>query len=342
MQYQPLQSHAPSQAAPLTSPSLLLTAVLLGFVYAILSTPAAYTSNADTLAAIIWPAPAVACALIWRLPYRQWWPFVVAIFVAMIFVGGRDPLSLGADMAFAVLNIVQVVLYTFAGRRFVSGPGAIDTTAKLARYMLFLPLLVNGVTAAIGATIGMVTKHTNWMDEWRVMLVGNGLAILVLLPALLAWFPQHRPRSPATPDDSPWPAVIAAVLGVLLLMVSALVPGFPAEVMRALLSLVLVWAAIQGGIRAASLGLLAAAVAGIGLALSGHGAYGVLPGQGGVWELQVDLAGLAVLSFFVAITVNERQKINLRLERARRFETMGFLTGGIAHDFNNILGAVGG
>jgi signal transduction histidine kinase len=121
------------------------------------------------------------------------------------------------------------------------------------------------------------------------------------------------------------------------------VPGFPAEVLRVLLALVMVWAAISGGLRAASLGVLVAATAGIGLAIAGYGPYSAARGgDEGTWELQVDLAGLAVLSFFVGIAMNERQKLNLRLERARRFETMGFLTGGIAHDFNNILGAVGG
>ncbi|SFU61234.1 Signal transduction histidine kinase [Polaromonas sp. YR568] len=317
-----------------------LTALLLACVYALLSTPAAYTSRPDTLAAIIWPAPAVAAALLWNMPYRQWPVFLVAVFLGMLFVGDADPLSVGADAAFSLLNVFEVALYAFLGRRLVCDNGNIDTTARLARFIVLLPLLATALVAALGATIGVVTKHTNWFEEWRVMLVGNGLAILVLLPALLSWCSGHAQAAQSA--EKPGTALAAAVLCAGLLAASALIDRFPSEVLRVLLSLVLVWAAIRGGLRAASLGILAAAAVGVGMAMAGYGPYSPARGEEGTWELQVDLAGLAVLSFFVAIAVHERQKLNLRLERARRFETMGFLTGGIAHDFNNILGAVGG
>jgi signal transduction histidine kinase len=320
---------------------LVFTALLLACVYALLSTPAAYTSRPDTLAAIIWPAPAVAAALLWNIPYRRWPVFLLAVFLAMLFVGDADPLSLGADAAFALLNVFEVALYAVLGRRVVCESGNIDTTAKLARFIVFLPLLATALVAALGATIGMVTKHSSWTEEWRVILVGNGLAVLVLLPALMSWC-SGQARAAAQSTEKSGVALAAAALCACLLAASALVAGFPAEVLRVLLSLVLVWAAIAGGLRAASLGILAAAAVGVGMAMAGYGPYSPAYGHDGTWELQVDLAGLAVLSFFVAIAVHERQKLNLRLERARRFETMGFLTGGIAHDFNNILGAVGG
>lgn len=321
---------------------LVLQAALLGVVYALLSTPAAFTSSNNTLAAIIWPAPAIAAAWLWRLPYRQWPPFLVAVFVAMLFVGNFDALSVGADSAFAMLNVFQVALYSWAGRRFVNQRGEIDTTRKLARFMVLLALLCTGLVAALGATIGAVTKHTVWLDEWRVMMVGNGLAILVLLPALLAWCPAERRAQAQDESDSfAWTPTIAAALSAAV-FVLALFPRFPAELLRALLSLVLVWAAIHGGLKAASSGLLVAAALGIGLTFVGLGPYASITRGEGIWDLQLDLAGLAVLSFFVAITVYERQKLNRRLDSARRFESMGLLAGGIAHDFNNILGAVGG
>ncbi len=321
---------------------LMAQAVLLGVVYALLSTPAAFTSNVNTLAAIIWPAPAIAAAWLWRLPYRQWPFFLVAVFVAMLFVGNFDELSVRADSAFAVLNVFQVALYSWAGRRFVNERGEIDTTRKLARFMLLLALLCTGLVAALGGAIGALTKHTAWLDEWRVMMVGNGLAILVLLPALLAWCPaDRRAQLEDAAEARSWTATIAAALSAAVFAL-ALLPRFPAELLRALLSLVLVWAAIQGGLRAASSGVLVAAALGIGLTFAGLGPYASAARQEGIWDLQLDLAGLAVLSFFVAITVYERQKLNARLDRARRFESMGMLAGGIAHDFNNILGAVGG
>lgn len=320
-----------------------LQAALLGYAYAVLSIPAAYTTSTSTLAAIIWPASALAAALLWHEPYRHWPVFLLGIFLAMLWVGNLDELSLGADSAFAILDVFQVALYSWVGRRFISQRGEIDTSRKLAQFMIFLPLLCTSVVAALGATIGMLAKQTIWLDEWRVMMVGNGLAVLVLMPALLAWCPADSTAQTTDTTADEWKTpTIAAVLVLALLASAALVASFPAELLRALLSLVLVWAAIHGGLRAAASGMLVATTLGIGLTWFDLGPYASPLRYNGIWELQMDLAGLAVLSFFVAIAVHEKQKLNLRLDRARRFESIGLLAGGIAHDFNNILGAVGG
>ena len=315
---------------------------MLGFAYFALSTPAAFTSSPDVLAAIIWPAPALAAALLWRAPYRDWPLYLLSIFVAMLVVGDADGLAFGVDTAFAVLNVFEVILYAWLGRRFVSISGHIDSTRTLARFVGLLPLLATSLIAALGASIGTVVKGTAWADEWRVMLVGNGLAIMVLLPALLAWFPAESSAEPGDVSNRRGPSTIAAALVFLLLLTSAVLPAISAEVLRALLTLALVWAALYGGLRAAASGVLAAAIIGVGLTLMHLGPYGMKLRQEGAWALQLDLAALAVLSFFVAVTVHEKRKLNSRLERARRFESMGLLAGGIAHDFNNILGAVGG
>jgi hypothetical protein len=191
----------PALDDPASPLRLALLAMLLAFVYTILSTPAAYTSRPDTLAAIIWPAPAMAAALLWNLPYRRWPVLLLAVFLSMMLVGDADPLSVGADAAFALLNVFEVALYAFLGRRLVCEKGDIDSTRKLARFVFLLPLLATSVVAALGATIGALTKHTDWLEEWRVMLVGNGLAVLVLLPALLAWC-SRQARAAAAPGDA--------------------------------------------------------------------------------------------------------------------------------------------
>ena len=320
-----------------------LQALVMACVYAGLSTPAAFTSSEHTLAAIIWPAPALAAAMLWRMPVRRWPAFLLAVFLAMMVVGNLDTLPAGVDVAFALLNVLEVALLSAVGRRFVSERGKIDTARKLARFIFFLPVLVTACTATLGATIGMLTKQTAWLQEWHVLMMGNGLAVLVLLPAALAW---RAPESCASTDgalaDSAQTPLMAALLATLLLLLTTLFDVFAAELLRTLLSLVLVWAAIQGGIRAVACGIVAAATTGIGLTLMDIGPYASLERNNGVWQLQMDLAGLAVLSFFVAITFHERQKLNLRLDRAKRFESIGLLAGGIAHDFNNILGSVGG
>ena len=334
----PIRSHnsSPPESRP------FLSALVLGLAYFALSTPAAFTSSPDVLAAIIWPAPALAAALLWRVAYRQWPLYLLSIFVAMLVVGDQDTLTLSEDAAFALLNVVEVMLYAWLGRHYVSASGQIDSTRKLARFTALIPVLATGVIAALGASIAMLIKDTGWADEWRVILVGNGLAAMVLLPALLAWFPVVSSDASYGQANRGAPSAIAAAMVGMLMLASAVLPGVSAELLRAGLTLTLVWAALYGGLRAAASGMLVAAVSGVGLTLMHLGPYGMRHQQEGAWALQLDLAALAVLSFFVAVTVHEKRKLNSRLERARRLESMGLLAGGIAHDFNNILGAVGG
>ncbi len=260
----------------------------------------------------------------------------------MLIVGDRDALGVKQDAAFALLNVMEVMLYAWLGRRYVSASGHIDSTRKLARFIALLPLLATGLIAGFGASIGALIKGTVWTDEWRVMLVGNGVAAMVLLPALLVWFPAESGMQTDDVNNRRSPSVIAATVVGLLLLASAILPNVSAEVLRALLTLVLVWAALYGGLRAAASGMLAAVMTGVGLTLMHLGPYSTKQEPQGTWALQLDLAALAVLSFFVAVTVHEKHQLNSRLERARRLESMGLLAGGIAHDFNNILGAVGG
>lgn len=316
-----------------TPAHVLLQAVLLGFSYYFLASPAAHLSMSGSLAAVIWPAPGIAVVLLWTLPYRKWPVYLLAVFVAMLFVGDLDHLPLKADLGFAFLNVFEVAFCAWVGRRFVSAKGELQSTAQLIGFILWLPIVACSVIAMVGASIAMLTMEMDWLRELRVFVVSNGLAILVIVPALLAW--RHADASRERNYG-----MVAAVLAVML--ASASIPDFSPAVLRALVALLLVGAAIQGGLRGASLAVLLAAASGIVLYLFGKGVYAQYADGRGVWQLQIDLSGLAVLSFFVAVAVQERQRLAERLERARRFEAMGMLAGGISHDFNNILGAIGG
>ena len=328
----------PAAASPSLLRSILL-AIALGVVYYLIASPAAQMEDQLTLAAIAWPAPTLAIALLWRLPYRQWWPYLLAVFVSMVLVGDLDWLPLETDIEFALLNVLEIGLCAWLGRRFVTPDGNLETVAQLMRFFLLLPLAAIAAIAVLGATIAVTAMHTEWWHEWRALMVGNGVAVLVLVPALLAWYRTTlRERSLRNP------AYLATLLGVAAVAAALTITVMfdtSEEVLRVMLSLIMVTTAIYGGVKSASITVGAAAVGGIALTMYDFGPYRH-DGIDSVWRLQVDLAGLAILSFFVAIAVRERQQLTLRLEQARRFESLGLLAGGIAHDFNNVLGAVGG
>lgn len=113
--------------------------------------------------------------------------------------------------------------------------------------------------------------------------------------------------------------------------------GYQAEVARALLALSLSWAALEGGLVLASQLNALSAIALIAMTLGGRGPYAWHHDGHGVWALQVDLIGVAILSMCIAIATGERRRLARQIERSRRFESLGFFAGGIVHDFSNVL-----
>lgn len=323
-------------------PRTILSAALAALVYYLLASPAANIAQSTTLAAIAWPAPAFMIALLWRKPARAWLPYLVAVFIAMMLVGHRDPLPPPVDAGFALLDVIQVVACLLIGRRWVARDGQIDTLRRLTRFVLLLPVLVILLVSAAGATLAFSAMGGNWLDEWRTLLVGNGLALLVLAPTLLTW--SQPATRPAVIGIGTRGVDLASLVGVLVVgggLLASVVFDFSQEMLRVLLTLALAGAALYGGMRSATLTMSAAAVLAVLLTLYDLGPYRQ-DGLDSTWRLQVDLAGLALLGFFVAVAVRERQALSARMEQMRRFESLGLMAGGIAHDFNNVLGAAGG
>lgn len=321
----------------------MLPACLLGLTYYLLATPAAGLRNVPTLAAIAWPAPAVACGWLWHVAPR-WWPLYLSLIgMAMILVGAQNQLPFSADIGFACLNVIEVVVCAWIGRRFVAPDGKLDSSERLIRFFLLLPCCAIGGISLLGATIATLTVQTDWWLEWRILLVGNGVAMLILVPLILSWRDPERVRSTLREPVRylTHPATLSGCAAVLAIMLAGSLLQTSEEVLRAMLSLTLVAVAIYGGMPSATITVALAALLGIAMTLLAYGPYRQSGGED-IWRLQVDLSGMALLTFFVAIAARERRRLAVRLEQARRFESLGLLAGGIAHDFNNILGAVNG
>lgn len=333
--------HSSSQPSSIDWPRTLFAAVIAGILYYMLASPAANIAQSTTLAPIAWPAPTFMIALLWHKPAREWAPYLLAVFVAMLFVGGLDWLPLLTDAGFALLNVAEIVACVLVGRQWVARDGQIDTLRKLTRFLLLLPLGVTALIAAIGATLASFAMPGDWMSEWRTLLVGNGLAVLVLVPALLAWSQPPREQDAINGMARGVQVSLAGVVVVVCALLACVMVDLSEATLRVLLSLALVGTALYGGMRSASLTMSVAAVLAVLMTLYDLGPYRQ-DGLDSTWRLQVDLVGLAVLGFFVAVAVRERQALSARMEQMRRFESLGLMAGGIAHDFNNVLGAAGG
>ena len=292
------------------------------------------------LSTLAWPAPAVGMALLWRRRVREW-PLYLLLAAgglalatgALALPGARAPAAWSAvGVLLAMLTLLEVALGALLGRRWIAHDGRLDSSRRLLLFTLLLPVGLSMLHAALAGAVLWQGSAADWLAPWRGVYVANAVAMLTLVPALLAW--GTPAVSAVLRERSNW-SPIAATLACLAL---ALVPGMHDEVVRTALTLPLCWAAVRSGIALVAPLNAAIAIGMVCLTLAGFGPY-VEYGYG-LWTLQVDLIGISVLSLLLAVAIGERQRMAARLDQARRFESLGFLAGGVAHDFNNVLGTI--
>jgi signal transduction histidine kinase len=297
------------------------------------------------LSTLAWPAPAMGVALLWRRRVREW-PLYLLLAAgglalangalangALPLPGSRAPAAWSVvDLTLAALTLLEVALGAWLGRRWIAHDGRLDSSRRLLLFTLLLPVGLSMLHATLAGAVLWWGSAADWLAPWRGVFVANAVAMLTLVPALLAW--GTPALGAALRERSNW-APIAVTFACLALV---LVPGMHDEVVRTALTLPLCWAAVRSGVALVAPLNAAIAVGMVCLTLAGFGPY-VEYGYG-LWTLQVDLIGIAVLSLLLAVAIGERQRMAARLDQARRFESLGFLAGGVAHDFNNVLGTI--
>ncbi|WP_323117729.1 sensor histidine kinase [Burkholderia alba] len=318
------------QGGTLNAVVLLL---LLFYANHLLSRPGGCTSLNHILSAVVWPAPVLGIAMLMHCERPLTRSLgVLSLFVTLLIAGSLAWVPWHVDALFAALNVIEAATGAWLARRYVTPGGGVDTMRGFAMFVLLLPVGMAAMHATLAAAILSVWMNDReWLNEWSRAYAANALALLTLLPALLTW--NARACRIAWSRHRNWlPAI--AVWGALCF---ASIWRDQAEVARALLALSLCWVALEGGLMLVSQCNAVAAIGLIAMTLGGRGPYAFHHDGHGVWALQVDLIGVAILSMCIAVATGERRRLARQIERSRRFESLGFFAGGIVHDFNNVL-----
>jgi two-component system CheB/CheR fusion protein len=266
----------------------------------------------------VWPPTGIALAAVLLFGPRVW-P-AIALGALLANATAHEPLPTAAGIALG--NTLEALIAGWLlqlGRPF-------RTALDGMRDVLGLIGLAAGAATTIAATIGVaslclggVEPWSRYATLWGVWWLGDAMGALVVAPVLLCAFSPARPRWP--PERS---AELCAIIGVLVALcalvfsqgpISPLVPGpaldyavFP----------FLVWAAMRGGPRGATLVAFAASAVAIAGTLRGYGPFAGPSSHEGLVLLQAYLGVLAVTGLLLAAAIAERDRAERRRTDAAR------------------------
>jgi len=316
--------HAREEIALRASPAirLALKVVFIGLVCSLATEIGFAHKFPPHYISALWPTGAILFSVLVVSPIRHWWAYILAAYFTSVINDAYAGFPLAARL-YLVAGIVEVLIAAFGVRRFADGLRAFDNLRNLVAYVFVATVLAPFLSAFIAAFAGGPESY--WF-YWRVWFLSEGVAYLVLAPAILSWI--HAPRT--SPEiGSPARRVEACLIGGGLVAVGLTVFDWPTAGQANLPALVylplpfLLWAAVRFGPLGANTGLLIIALLSITGAVHGRGPFATGSPSESVLPLQLFLMTLSVpLMCLAALVAERRTRTNALRESEARFRTM--------------------
>ncbi|HXT22833.1 MAG TPA: MASE1 domain-containing protein, partial [Thermoanaerobaculia bacterium] len=269
----------------------------------------------------VWPATGIAVAAVLLLGPRVWPGIALGAFLAN--ATADEPLLVAAGIAAG--NTLEALVAGWLlqrGRRFRLGlDGMADALALVG--------LAAGVSTAVAATVGVTSLCAGGLEPWSrfgalwgVWWLGDAMGALVMAPLLITWLEPGRvawpPRRALELAGVVTLGAIACALVFAARPAPALAPGPSLEYAAFPF---LVWAALRGGPRGATLVTFVTAAVAIGGTLAGSGPFAAAPPHEALVLLQAYMGVVAVTGLFLAAAIAERDRAEVsRAEQSRQSE----------------------
>jgi signal transduction histidine kinase/ActR/RegA family two-component response regulator len=261
----------------------------------------------------VWPATGIAVAAVLLLGPRVWPGIALGAFLAN--ATADEPLLVAAGIAVGnTLEALAAGWLLQRGRRFRLGlDGVADALALVG--------LAAGLSTAVAATVGVTSLCAGGVEPWShfgalwgVWWLGDAMGALVMAPLLLTWLaPQRVKWEPRRALELAGGVALGAIVCALVFAARpapALAPGPSLEYAAFPF---LVWAALRGGPRGATLVTFVTSAVAIGGTLVGSGPFSHAPPHEALVLLQAYMGVVALTGLFLAAAIAECD----RAERAR-------------------------
>ena len=262
---------------------------------------------------ILWPPNAIVLLALLYIDRTRWWLVFLATLAAEI-AADVPAYPLWAAAGYGVVNFSEAVIAAVLLARFAKQVPPLLGARDFVLFLAIGPFLAAGVAALAGAALYKIgAPEIAYLHYWRVFWLGDGLGLLIVGTALLAW---------GRPD--PWlgrfdarRAGEAAALSLGLLAAAArafLTPGETPVVY--LVFPFLMWAALRFGVRGASVAVLAIVAIGTAATIHGAGPFAQFSQIDTVVAVQGLIAVVAVSTYLLAFAVEDTWRRTRELERS--------------------------
>jgi signal transduction histidine kinase/ActR/RegA family two-component response regulator len=269
----------------------------------------------------VWPATGIAVAAVLLLGPRVWPGIALGAFV--VNATADEPLLVAAGIAAGnTLEALAAGWLLRRGRRFRLGlDGVADALALVG--------LAAGVSTAVAATVGVTSLCAGGLEPWShfgalwgVWWLGDAMGALVMAPLLLTWLAPERARWGTRRALELAGGVALGAVVCALVFAAAPAPGrVPGPSLEYAAFPFLVWAALRGGPRGATLVTFVTSAVAIVGTLAGSGPFAAAPPHEALVLLQTYMGVVALTGLFLAAAVAERDRAEAaRAEQSRQSE----------------------
>ena len=160
--------------------------VFIAFSYFAANKIALLVPDADKVLTAVWPASGVGLAALLLNPRRFWPAILIAIFIAgnaANFISGRPMTN---SLGFMTVNVLESLLCAFLLTNFCGNNIRFERVKEVV-FLILGAVGVNAITALFGAIVAYVTSLSTFWIFWQTWWVADGLGILLVTPAILAW-----------------------------------------------------------------------------------------------------------------------------------------------------------
>lgn len=278
------------------------------------------------------PQPSLAIAFLMMLGWRWLWVVLVTVVAAEMMI--RDVSSPAAALLIAgVLSLgYGAIAALLQGRWRVAV--SLRQRSDVLRLFGVVALASLLVGAAYVAAVALLNGTMEGMAEaWLRFWIGDTVGIVVTLPLILMMLdPPRQAQVEHLLRDREALLQLGAVLASLWIVFA--LPAAQRFNYFYVLFLPLVWIAARHGMAGTAPAMILLQV-GVIIVMEAAGISSL-----SVFELQALLLALAMTGFFVAVTVDERQRIADDLRRTLKLAVAGEMAAAITHELNQPLTAL--